>query len=238
MMQLRSKENTICGIYCIENLINKKKYIGQSVNIYNRWSSHKGELNRNCHYNGHLQNSWNKYGEDNFKFYILEKCSKENLDEKEIYYIDTFKTLDEHYGYNDKDGGQDGSVSKEANERRKQSLKKYYEENPNKKEELSKRAFKQWSNPKIKAKILGENNGMYGKTHTKEARQKISEAQKGHISKYRNLTPVLCIETNKIYECSAEAQKQLKITTSILEVCKGNRKTAGGYHWQFMENNI
>lgn len=79
---------------------------------------------------------------------------------------------------------------------------------------------------------------MYGKTHTKEARQKISEAQKGHISKYRNLTPVLCIETNKIYECSAEAQKQLKITTSILEVCKGNRKTAGGYHWQFVENNI
>lgn len=185
-----------------------------------------------------MQNSWNKYGEDNFKFYILEKCSKENLDEKEIYYIDTFKTLDENYGYNDKDGGQDGSVSKEANERKSQSLKKYYEENPNKKDELSKRAFKQWSNPKIKAKILGENNGMYGKTHTKEARQKISEAQKGHISKYRNLTPVLCIETNKIYECSAEAQKQLKITTSILEVCKGNRKTAGGYHWQFVENNI
>ena len=49
---------------------------------------------------------------------------------------------------------------------------------------------------------------------------------------------ILCIETNKIYECSAEAQKQLKITTSILEVCKGNRKTAGGYHWQFVENNI
>lgn len=123
-MQLRSKENTICGIYCIENLINKKKYVGQSVNIYNRWSSHKGELNRNCHCNGHLQNSWNKYGEENFKFYILEKCSKDNLDEKEIYYIDTFKTLDENYGYNDKDGGQDGSVSKEANERKSQSLKK------------------------------------------------------------------------------------------------------------------
>ena len=80
---------------------------------------------------------------------------------------------------------------------------------------------------------------MYGKTHSDEARKKISEAQKGHVSKFRNTTPVLCVETNKTYECAAEAQKEINTTISILEVCKGNRKTAGGYHWQFvMENNI
>ena len=35
------------GIYCIENTINHKKYIGQSIDIYSRWSKHKSELNNN-----------------------------------------------------------------------------------------------------------------------------------------------------------------------------------------------
>ena len=43
------------GIYCIENLISGKKYIGQSVNIQNRWNHHICELNKGIHYNDHLQ---------------------------------------------------------------------------------------------------------------------------------------------------------------------------------------
>ena len=35
------------GIYCIENKINNKKYIGQSIHIHRRWSEHKYELNIN-----------------------------------------------------------------------------------------------------------------------------------------------------------------------------------------------
>ena len=47
------------GIYCIENLINNKKYIGQSVDIINRWRHHKNELNSKVHFNDYLQKSWN-----------------------------------------------------------------------------------------------------------------------------------------------------------------------------------
>ena len=74
----------ICGIYCIENIMDGKKYIGQSKNIYTRWYQHKLELNYNKHGNRYLQNAWNKYGENNFKFYIIEKCSEDELNEKEI----------------------------------------------------------------------------------------------------------------------------------------------------------
>ena len=57
----------ICGIYCIENLINRKKYIGQSIDIYNRWYHHKHELNNNSHYNRWITN----YLDKNRSFQII-----------------------------------------------------------------------------------------------------------------------------------------------------------------------
>ena len=38
-------EEKISGIYCIENTKNHKKYIGQSIDIYQRWYAHKSKLN-------------------------------------------------------------------------------------------------------------------------------------------------------------------------------------------------
>ena len=95
----------VCGIYCIENLINTKKYIGQSIDIHGRWKDHKRKLNNNKHRNEHLQKSWNKYGENNFRFYILDKCDKSLLDEKEKYYINEFQCCDINFGYNIETGG-------------------------------------------------------------------------------------------------------------------------------------
>ena len=76
------------GIYKIENKINSKVYIGSSNNIKRRWQKHKSLLKHNKHQNSHLQASWNKYGEDNFIFSIIELCSENSLLEREQYFID------------------------------------------------------------------------------------------------------------------------------------------------------
>ena len=56
------------GIYCIRNSINNKCYVGQSKNVKKRFIHHKSMLRKNEHNNPYLQNSWNKYGENNFTF--------------------------------------------------------------------------------------------------------------------------------------------------------------------------
>lgn len=86
-------KNFNSGIYLITNKINNKHYVGSTHNFTSRWKGHKSMLNRNVHFNSHLQASWNKYGESAFEFSILEEIdsSLEDLDEKliiqEEYYI-------------------------------------------------------------------------------------------------------------------------------------------------------
>lgn len=84
-----SKKLNFCGIYMITNYVSNKRYIGSSVNIGQRLWTHRSELRHNSHPNSHLQNAWNKYGEDNFNYAILETCNPEERFEREQYYVNT-----------------------------------------------------------------------------------------------------------------------------------------------------
>jgi len=84
-------KNKDIGIYKITCKSNKKIYIGQSKGIKSRFSEHKKLLKKNKHCNGHIQNSWNKYGYENFIFEVVEYCSLEVLTKREQYYLDTLK---------------------------------------------------------------------------------------------------------------------------------------------------
>ena len=79
------------GIYRIINVINNKFYIGSAINLRKRRNTHFEQLNNNKHHSIYLQRSYNKYGSNNFKFEVLEFVDKNELIEKEQYFIDTLK---------------------------------------------------------------------------------------------------------------------------------------------------
>jgi group I intron endonuclease len=82
-------ENT--GVYKITNIINNQCYIGSSKTIKRRWYEHKRQLRKNQHHSKVLQRAFNKYGENNFVFEILELCEPDELLIIEQKYFDLIK---------------------------------------------------------------------------------------------------------------------------------------------------
>lgn len=97
----------ICGIYAIEAISGSKisqKYIGQSINIKDRWQNgHIATLKKNKHRNPKLQNYSNKYGLKSLKFILLLKCSKSELKFWEKFFVKCFDSRKN--GFNLTDGG-------------------------------------------------------------------------------------------------------------------------------------
>jgi hypothetical protein len=62
--------------------------------------------------NQYLQSAWNKYGEDAFKFYVVELCDSKGLSDRECYYINEYHTLSHEDGYNLTVGGENTSCGK------------------------------------------------------------------------------------------------------------------------------
>ena len=90
---------SICGVYRITNLINGKFYIGSSANIGQRWEQHLYRLRNNKHENPYLQKAWNKYGESNFQFEVIEECNSSDQYQREQHYLDLYQPFGEQ-GYN------------------------------------------------------------------------------------------------------------------------------------------
>lgn len=98
------------GIYKIKNRITHKVYIGESINIAQRWSTHKSELRRGTHHSERLQKEWKKYGEKAFRFSVVErfwftKYANPNklkiaLLMREGYWMDRYNSI---YDYNNED---------------------------------------------------------------------------------------------------------------------------------------
>lgn len=79
------------GVYKIVNLVNGDCYVGScshKTGIKHRWRNHVNSLKKGNHHSIIFQRAWNKYGEANFNFEILEKCSPEKCIKREQHYFD------------------------------------------------------------------------------------------------------------------------------------------------------
>lgn len=182
------------GIYAIENQVNNKLYIGSAVDIMSRFCDHKSLLRRNKHHNAHLQNAWNKYGEESFAFFELEHCNKEDLILKEQEIMDTFNAISE--GYNIRpDARNNLGVRWSAEQKKRASLRM--------KGTIGTRRGHE-NTPEQNAKISMAHTG---KKHSAETRKKIGDASRG-----RKLSPehrAALIDANTGSKRTAESRRKM-----------------------------
>ena len=89
---------THTGIYKITNIENDKCYVGQAVNLAERWKQHiKRGLGAETATKNKLYPAMKSTGVENFTFEVIEKCDKNQLDKQEDYWQDYFHAKD--YGY-------------------------------------------------------------------------------------------------------------------------------------------
>lgn len=217
------------GIYKIENLINGKVYIGQSIDIEYRWRTHK--MKTECFSNTHLLNAMRKYGLENFSFEILETLpidDPEMLTLREQHYMDLYNSLNPEKGYNLKEAGSAGRLTEEGLRHLREShLGKTATEETRRKMSESRKGHQTSSETRQKiskaqkGRILWSDEDKQkmsetrkGRTHTDEARQKMSKTRKGHV---------ISEETRKKI---SEAHKGMKHTEESKQKISSSKKAA------------
>lgn len=219
------------GVYRIINIANNKTYIGSSVDIKKRLSSHFNSLRKKNHANSHLQRSFNKHGEDRFMTEVLIKCPIEELIALEQYLMDYYKP---EYNIAKIAGSTLGvKPSLESRQKGAESRRIYYQNNP--------------MSDEVKEK---HRIASLGKKHTEENKKKLSKlaiernsTKEGRDqlqgSKYK---PVYQIDVNTLeiineFRCIRDAGKANNIDqTYISAALIGLQNSAGGYLWSLVKD--
>lgn len=88
------------GIYKIVCLANGKFYVGSTNDLVVRWQTHRARLRGGKHENAHLQNAWKKYGENKFRFEVVEYIAEDKLFDIEQGYLDRLGAYERDVGFN------------------------------------------------------------------------------------------------------------------------------------------
>lgn len=224
-----------CGIYCITNKINNKQYVGQSVDIKKRFREHcfSARHSESKDYNMPIHLAMSKYGIENFQIEILELCNRDELNEKEVYWIE--KKQSYINGYNATIGGN------ENHQHLGTPIEAY---------DLDGKYIKEYPNITVAANDIGvSRNTLYGilfgnRLSAKGFQFKIKNSNK-QITKYKNKQggsiPIYQLNLdNKIikqWDSAAKAARELNFDAStITKCCKGKLQTHQGYKWRYVND--
>ena len=212
-----------CGIYKIENKLNGKVYIGQSIFIEDRWKNHKiigKNKNYIFHYKPLYQDMYN-YGLDNFEFSIIEKCLKENLNDREVYWIKYYNSYQPN-GYNLTYGGGNGHIHN-------------YDD-----------IYQEWLKGKLCQDLEQEFNCTDITIHKALLYNGVTIEEIFHHSNIKEMQPIVALTTEQknpvksfISEYSASKILGFNYVTPALIGALKNKKIAYGFYWEYLtENNI
>ena len=207
-------------IYKITNDINEKVYIGQtSRSLEKRWHEHCKDIHRRTHEKRPLYAAMNKYGIEHFHLELIEECSLEDINKREQYWIEVYRSFKN--GYNATLGG-DGTVYKDY--------------------DVIVATYKELGFINQTAEKLGiDTHTVVNALNAKNVPHLSgSEASRLVTSKIVNQYDLQNNFLQSFPSAKAAAQSLGKITTTsngatshITDVCKGKRKTAYGYIWRF-----
>ncbi len=225
-----SKEK-ICGIYEWTNNLNGKKYIGLSRDIWKRNKQHISGAN--LVHGSLIDKAINKYGIENFSVKILEKCSEENLSEKEIYWIAKEQT-EVPNGYNRTPGGEKPcSTAKEVS---------CYDGDGNIIKTFSSATeAAEYYNLKYPSRISSEaipNKNMAGGMYWAKGHEPILNLSNLSVRKHSKIYCYDYITHQKIneYDNYATLIKETNFNkTQISSALHGNSNFAHGYIWSYID---
>lgn len=241
------------GIYRIINKNNDKCYVGSTINFENRWSRHLKDLENQNHSSIKLQRSYNKHGKNSFYFEIIEEIpyEKEIIIERENFYIKKFNSKINGYNIADASFGnvleshpnRDAiidkiskglikTISKLTDEERKLKFGRPGSSNPN---------WRPWTHVFCKCgkritgcnktcskcrPRCGKHNSFYGKTHSRETKEKISKGRVG-------VKPA----NAKILKIGDEIYNDMKIVMEKYGICRSSityRVKSKKYDWSYI----
>ena len=217
-------------IYKHTNLVNRKVYIGQTMqDVKIRFASGHGYKN-----NKHFNSAIKKYGWDNFSHEILlENLSADEATLYEGKFITEFRSSDRNFGYNKSSGGEQPSLNEETKKKYAERLRKMAE--LRKGTPMSEEQKIKISNSR-KGKCTGVEHPFYKRVLSFEEMERLRIANTGRKSAVSKSVVQLDLDNNilKIYPSALSASRELNIDTStITKCCKNKRKSAGGFIWRY-----
>lgn len=228
---------------------NNKIYIGQTCREpIKYWDNGNVYLRRKS--NSHFKSAINKYGWENFEHIIMYKnLTLEEANFIEEFWISVYRSTEREFGYNKASGGKSNIPNEEARKNMSKNHANFKGENsPHYGKKMS-QDVKDKISKNRKGKNTGESNNNFGKQLSEETKKKISDKKTGvklseetkikmsnnrQRGKHPNAKPVICVETNEIFECARDITEKYGFNyKNISAVCLNRRKTAYGYTWKF-----